>query len=192
MAYVTVTQFRDYMTQIAAGDEADAKIADVIDRAHDIVDDALGIAFAAWGEATTTKDVHTRASRCWLEIPYHEAESVTAVYAVSSRGATYESTDEVEDWLEEDDGRLYLDDGWSGGAWYRVTAIWGYGPAPNAVVEVELEAAINLWRGRDAGMWQNDVGVEGQGSAPFNRALSWAQRDVLNAVRAQYLGVVHA
>jgi hypothetical protein len=192
MPYITVAQFRDYMPQVKVGAPVDAQIEDVIERAHAIVGDALGFEFAAYGATATEKDVLCKASGAWLEVPYHNATTVATVTEVYARGTSYESETDVEDWLEEDDGRLYRGDGWAAGAWYRVTAKWGYGPAPESVVEVELEAAINIWRGRDAAIWQNEVGVQGQGNAPMNRALSWPQRDVLNGVRKTYLGLVHA
>jgi hypothetical protein len=190
-AYISVSDLREYLPQAKTGIAADTEMTKVIDRAHQIVTDALSFEFAAWPEAASTQDVLSRGG-VWLWIPYHQSDSVETVQLISSRGASSESLDDVDDWIEEDAWRLYANAGWYAGAWYRVTAIWGYGPVPESVIEVEMEAAVNIWRGRDAAVWQNDVGGAGQGAAPFNRALSWSQRDVLNAVRATYLGVVHA
>ena len=190
MAYITTTDLREYLDQVKTGVAVDAELTKVINRAHDIVTQALGFEFATYGVAAA-KDV-----RAWgggfLNLPAHETGGVTSVYSVSSKATDYETTSEITDYVEMDDGRLWRGNGWCGDAWYRVTAPWGYGPAPNSVVEVELEAAVNIWRGRDAAVWQSEVGAEGQGSVPFNRALSWAQRDYLAAVRVEYEGIVHA
>ena len=189
--YATVAQLREYLTQVPAGAAVDLQLQAILDRAHEIVTDALGgMVFAAYGATATEQDVACRSRRPWLEVPYHLAESVASVYAVSGRGASTETETEVEDWIEEEDGRLYLDGGWSKG-WYRVTAKWGYGPAPAHVVEVELEVAVNLYVGRPAG-GNASFGTDSQGGQQYPRALTWNQRDVLAGVRTRYLGVVHA
>jgi len=192
MSYITVADLREYLPQVKAGTTQDAELQNVIDRAHAIAGDALGFEFSAWAVEATTQDIQARSEGVWLWVPNYKAASVTTVQLISGRGTTGESLSTVTDWTEEDAWRLYANAGWLSGCWYRVTAIWGYGPAPESVIEVELEAAVNIWRGRDAAVWQNDLGVQGQGAAPFNRALSWSQRDILNAVRHTYLGVVHA
>ena len=192
MAYITVAGLREYLPQVKAGVTEDTEMEHVIDRAHAIVGDALGFEFSAWADAASARDVLARNGGAWLWVPCYEEDSVTTVHLVSGRGTSGESLSTVDDWMEEDVWRLYANAGWLAPAWYRVTAIWGYGPAPESVVEVEIEAAVNIWRGRDAAVWQNEVGVSGQGAAPFNRALSWSQRDILKAVRTTYLGVVHA
>jgi len=191
-AYVTVAELREYLPQVKAGTTQDAELTKVIDRAHAIVGDALGFSFGDWALAATEHDVWSRSGGSWLWVPAYQEESVTDVQSISGRGTTSESVSDVTDWMEEDAWRLFADAGWWAASWYRVTAIWGYGPAPDSVCEIELEAAVNIWRGRDAAVWQNDVGVSGQGAAPFNRALSWSQRDILKAVRATYLGSIHA
>ncbi len=190
--YATVSQLREYLTQVPAGATEDALLGEMLARAHEIVTDALGgVEFATYGDAATEKDVRCGHSRPWLEIPYHEAESVASVYELAGRGASTETETEVEDWLEEEDGRLFLYSGWSSGAWYRVTAKWGYGEAPAHVVEVELEVAVNLFSGRQAG-GNASFGTDSQGGQQYPRALTWNQRDVLDGVRRRYLGVVHA
>jgi len=194
MAYATLLQLRQYLTQVKAGAENDLLLQAILDRAHAIVNDTLGFAFAGYGAAAATRDVRSQGGYV-LRPQAYEAGTLTAIAAVYDRGTSYETTDTVEDWLAEEEFRpyqVYRNAGWTYDRWYRLTACWGYGAAPNSVVEVELEAAINLWRGRDAAVWQAETGVEGAGAIPLNRALSWPQRDVLNAVRAQYLGVVHA
>lgn len=73
-----------------------------------------------------------------------------------------------------------------------MTAMWGYGPAPASAVQVELEVAVNIWQGKAAPNWAASVGVEGGGAVPVNRALTWAQRSILEGIRARYLGAVCA
>jgi hypothetical protein len=191
MAYATVAQLRAYLTQVATGATNDALLTTVLARAHEIVNDALGFAFDTAWAGPSDQDVYEEHSRRWLTLPYHQLASVAAVSTVHGRGTSTETTTVVDDWLEEADGRLYLDAGWTPG-WYRVEAAWGYGPAPAHVVEVELRVAVNIWRGRDASQWQSELGAEGQGAVPYNRALTWAERSILDGVRMRYLGVVHA
>lgn len=191
MSYATIAELRAYLPQVAATAANDALLSSVLERANAILNDALGFEFAAYGVAAT-RDVQCQHSRHWLELPAHLAGSVTVVSSISGRGTTYEALETETDWMEEDDGRLYLDDGWGEGTWYRVTAIWGYGPAPATIIEVEVEIAVNIWRGRDASSWQSDTGAEGQGAVGFNRALTWAQRSIIEGVRARVLGIVHA
>lgn len=190
MSYASVAQLRQYLSQLEAGAEVDALLQAVLDRAEDIIDDELTFSFAPWGEATA-KDVQASGNPGgWLELPAHEQGSVTAVYEISGRGLESETMDEITEFVEEQDGRLYYHSGWTPNAWYRVTAIWGYGPAPDAIIEVELEVAINLWMGKDARNLGATVGVEGGGATPVNRALSWPQRDAIAGVRRRYLGLV--
>jgi hypothetical protein len=190
-SYATVADIRQYLQQLPAGVADDALLATILERANGIVNDYLTFAFAAWGLVATNKDVLRPVPYPWMTLPAHKAASVATVSTVSGRGTTGEATVLVTDWLAEDDGRLYRDSGWAVG-WYRVSAIWGYGPAPQTVVEVELRVAVNIWKGRDASQWQSDLGVDGQGAVTYSRALTGSERSILDAVRLQYIGVVHA
>jgi hypothetical protein len=192
MSYATIAELRAYLPQVAVTAANDALLQDVLARANAIVNDALGFEFGAYGAAATLRDVLKSHTGYWFELPAHKAGTVTAVSLVSGRGTTSESTEVVTDWLEESDGRVYADGQWAGGNWYRVTAFWGYGPAPTTIVEVELEIAVIIWRGRDASSWQSDTGADGQGAVSFNRALTWAQRSIIDGVRMRVLGMVHA
>ncbi len=190
MAYATLDQLYEYLPQLARG-EHDSLLSDILDRAESIVDDALGFQFAGYGEATT-RDVECRVRWRWLEAPAHERGSIVAIAEVSGRGTSSETTTEITEFVEEEDGRLWRGQGWTPGAWYRVTAVWGYGPAPASIVQVTLEVAVNIWRGRDASQWSNTLGVEGQGAVSYNRALTWAQRSIIDAVRLEREGIIHA
>jgi len=188
--YATVSQWREHLTQVPAGATEDALLTAILERAHKIVGRRLTFEFGAYG-AAAEQDVLCRHSRCWLELPYHEIGGVASVYELSGRGASTETETEVEGWVEEDDCRLCLHTGWSRGAWYRVTATWGYGEAPADIVEVELEVAVNLYVGRPAG-GNASFGTDNQGGQPYPRALTWNQRDTIDEIRKDYLGVVHA
>lgn len=189
-SYATVAHLREYLTQVKVGAPEDAKLQAVLDRSNDIVNGALGFTFAAYGSSVTTQDVQA-ALGYWLALPYHKVASVTLAKLISGRATTGESLATETDWIEETDGRLFRADQWAPGSWYRVSAIWGYGVAPNAIIEVELECAVNIWRGRDAASWQGEVGSSGEGAVSFNRALTWAQRSIIDSIRMRYLGVVH-
>ena len=205
MSYATVAQLRAYVAQTKIDSDKDAVLQDVLDRANAIITDYLGFSFGEWpsedpfaldnwptGEsgATTDQDVLCRYADYWLTIPAHMGGSVSAVTSLSSRGASTESETTESDWLEESDGRLYRYSGWDPG-WYRVTATWGYGPAPASVVEVEIEVATNIWKSKDAGSFGNSIGIE-SGAVTVNRAMEWRQRNILDGVRTTYLGVVIA
>lgn len=188
MSYATVAQLRGYLTQTT--NIVDATLQEILDRAHEILDEALGIPFAGYGEAVA-KDI-LAAGGVWLDLPAHQAGTVTAVQALAYRGMAGESAQAITGYVEEEDGRLYCDAGWLEDVWYRVTAVWGYGPAPASVIEVELEVAVNIWQSRTSPIWAANAGAEGGGSVPVNRALAWAQRSILEGIRDKYLGVLHA
>jgi len=192
MSYATVDELRAYLPQVKDDAATDMLLGNVLERANAIINDALGFKFTAYSATATTQDVECRHSGRWLEVPAHKAASVIVVSEISSRGTIHEELSVATDWIEEADGRLYRGDGWGAGTWYRVTALWGYGPAPASIIEVEIEVAVNIWRGRDASSWQSDVGADGQGIVGFNRALTWAQRSIIDGVRQRVLGVVHA
>jgi hypothetical protein len=111
---------------------------------------------------------------------------VTSVDLVASRGSDSESTEAVTEYVEETRYRLYLDAGWQQRRWYRVSAIWGYGAVPSEIVEVTLEVAVNIWQGRSAMSWSGELGATGGGAMPYRRALTWAQRAIIDRVKGQY------
>lgn len=189
MAYATIDQLYEYLPQLPVGG-SDALLEDLLERATAIITEALGFAFGDYGERATARDVlHKRGKLLFL--PAYKQGSITKVEMLSGRGLSDESAEEVNGYV--DDGRwLYHDNGWAAGCWYRVTALWGYGPPPASISEVTLEVAVNIWRGRDASQWSGTIGVEGQGSMQYNRALTWAQRSIIDGVRADREGIIHA
>lgn len=191
MSYATVADFRQYLPQAPEDSATDALIAEVLTRATDIVAGAMGIRFFAVGEdwpAATVKRVFSESS-VWLKLPAYQEGSITLLTEVGSATAL---TDWEELWGQ---GKLYLwrEAGW-GGRRYSVTAQWGYGPAPANIVEVTLECAVNLWRMRDRGMYQEvqtGPGTAGNGGGSvsalrFIGGLTSQQRAILAAERAAW------
>jgi hypothetical protein len=181
-SYATVAQLRSYLTQVKGTDaETIAALQDELDNATSTINDALGFSFSAWPTAAN-KDVEVNSCGRYLRLPAHQADSVTAVLAVYDRGTAAEWTEVVTDYLEEDDGQLYCDWGWTDG-WYRIHAIWGYGPAPDSLVRLCLEVAVAFWLTRPSGSMAQ--GVEGGGAVIRPRALTPDQLARLDAIRLQ-------
>lgn len=196
MSYATTVQLRSqpYLSQVGSGVASDVALQMVLDRASAIINDCLGFSFASYGETASAKDVLAKGG-VWLWLPAYESGSITGITRVYRRGRTDESEDDVTEYVVDEDirpYRIYRDAGWAPGAWYRVTAIWGYGAAPATVVEVELEIAVNIWRSGAASSFGTSVGFDDGGAVTVNRALTWAQRDILDGVRTATLGVLHA
>lgn len=197
MAIVTVADVHQYLEQLAQltgepANAADATLTAIIPRAEDMVQKAVGLTFGAYTSATV-KSVLTDATSL-LTLPPHQAGSVTVVNA---GGSVISPTTYAED----DDGHLYLitDTSWYGyfsprrntiewgSGRYLITANWGIGPAPDSVKQVCLEVAVNLWRGKDRGMWADTIGVDGSGGLRFTGGLTPAQAQILKNVRRAYI-----
>lgn len=186
MAYATVVQLKGYLPQVTSGE--DSLLSTILDRATGMVDDHLGFSFAAYGVTATERDVWSGNGGEYLLLPAYKSGSLASVYLVSQRGtADEDDTDEVDDYTEDERWRLWRAAGWPRRTWYRVTAIWGPGAVPASIVEVTLEIAVNIWRGRDAGAFDRS-GAEGGGSIAYARALTWAQRSAIDKVKYQFLG----
>jgi hypothetical protein len=180
-SYATVAQFRDYLGQLDAA-VTDSKLQDILDRATSIIDEVLGFSFAAYGAASTK---YVRATYGpYLLLPPHQVGSVTVI---SLNGSAVASTY----WTETDTGTLYaVDSSGYEGDWrayrYLITAVWGYGPAPAAIVEICLEVATNIWRSKDAGRFTNVIGVDGSGAVGYEGALTPQQKLVIEKIRERY------
>jgi len=187
MAYASVTELREYLTQVSTGLTNDALLSNVLERATALIDRRLGFTFASYGAVATAKDVLNARSTDTLYLPQYKSGSITTIYEVLGKGDTSESTTEVLSTAYDvlDDAGLYCYAGWFAG-WYRVTAIWGYGAAPEDIVQVCLEKAINLWGARDSRQISDVVGVEGGGAIGYQRSWTNAQQEILNRVRAEY------
>lgn len=193
-SYATVAQLREYLRQAKTGAATDSELQSILDRATAIVSGALGFSFAAYSASASARDVRG-VGGVYLELPAYEANSIATIQQVVGRGTTSESLETVSDWLAEETFRpyqVYRHSAWSDGAWYRITAKWGYGAPPADIIEVTLEVAVNIWRAKDASFGQSELGVQGGGSVSYNRALTWGQRSIIDMVRTAYLGIVYA
>ncbi len=188
MAYATVAELRRILTQVAGGATNDALLQDALDDATSIVDGELGFSFATYPDTATAKDIRAVGGE-YLYLPNYEAASVSAVAIVYSRGETGETTEAVTGYLADEDVRpyrLWRAGGWPAGLWYRVTAKWGNGEAPDAIKRVVLEVAVNLWGSEGSRQISDVVGVEGGGAVGYNRAWTNRQREILANTRRQY------
>lgn len=185
--YATVAQFRQVMSQVPSGETQDALIRTALAAATAMIDSELTFGFAAPGSVATSTDVLQRRASRYLNLPPYVAGSIEHVYALDAKGTSSESTEEIlsTEYDVEEDGRLYNDFGWKAG-WYRIEAIWGCGLAPQEIVQVCLEKAINLFIGGQGGQFSDVVGVDGGGAVGYNRAWTNSQRSVLANVRLQF------
>ena len=202
MPYVTVDELADYIPQVDAEGDA-ALLGDIIDRAQSIVDEYMGFTFDGY-DASASERVITAYGTPTLILPPHEIGTITTV---TLEGATtaIDEDDYTEDTVT---GNLTFNGyypftgygyypynqfspfGYWGPARYEVTAKWGYGTVPEAIKEVTLELAVNIWRGRDRGMWTDVIGVEGSGGLRFTGGVTNQQRAILDSVRERYMGSV--
>lgn len=189
MPYATLDQLYGNLDQLTKG-EHDEELRDILDQATDIVNKALGFEFADYDAEASEQDVWSGNGGRWLYLPCHEAGSVAGVTQVASRGASSESETAITDYVVETRGRLYRDAEWLQRRWYRVTAKWGVGPAPDAIVRVTLEVATNMWNMRGNGS-SSTAGVAGDGAVTYPRSLTWAQKSVIQGVKIKYWAAWH-
>jgi hypothetical protein len=201
-AYVTHTQLRAYLPQATTG-PADDQLLDAMGaRATAMIDTALGWSFAAYGAASSQDVLAPEAPSVYLKLPPYQAGSITSVAGVLFKGTTGETLTTLTDWDELDRFYLYRDLGWSGQQllgvggwgsypWYRVTAIWGYGPVPDDIVELALELAVNMWRSKDKGGFSEIIGADGGGAVRFVAGLNAQQKMILQNIRRKFVEVFH-
>ena len=155
-------------TGAAVEPATDALLLDCLSRASDTVRQAMRRAladptfdYADWPEATARIVVGSFGA--YVRLPPHQAGSVTLVeYQTTSSPIAYAT---LPDAWDEEDGRLYRPGQWAPNARYRITAQWGYGPdVPQAIEQITLELAVNIWRSRDKGGFTELVGAEGGGA----------------------------
>lgn len=185
-AYATVAELREYLDKLGSG-VADAQLQAVLDRARSIVDLGLGFSFFdAGGEwpAATARTVRADGTP-YLRLPPYQEGSITGIVVAGTATAV---TGWAEAWSA---GRGVLEryPAWDVGR-YTVTAAYGYGAAPAAVVEVNLEVAVNIWQARQAGRFSDVVGAEGGGAVGYQKALTAQQAMILKQVRNQYMDMI--
>lgn len=175
---------------------SDTVLQQCLDRATDIVRSAMRSLLAdptfdyTAYVAASTKIVRAYDGH-YLTLPAYQLGSITLVeYQSGSYPSTY-TTLTADQWEAQADGRIYRASGWGGGFWgdlprYRITAIWGWGPTPpDAIVEVTLEAAVNIWRSRDKGGFIETAGADGAGALRVVTGLTKQQQLTLESLRDQ-------
>jgi hypothetical protein len=189
-AYATVEDLRAYLDQVDDEAATTALLQECLDRGRSLIDTALGWSFldagASW-PAASVKKVQAEASQ-WLRLHPYQQGSITSLTVA---GDTAAIADYEEDW---DAGLFYLwrEDGWAG-LRYAVTAKYSYGPAPDAIVQLNLEAAVNIWRTKTKGMFTEVQGAEGGGQTQIRYigGLTRQQQAVIDAVRRPYRDVAY-
>lgn len=188
------TLLREYLKQAATDDATTLILDHMRGRAYSIINENLGFTFAAYPGSATPKVVYGQGGSN-LYLPAHQAASVTTV--------ADEGGGSITGWTQDDDGSLHLTTTfppsidrppmWRAGARYTVTAKWGYGPAPESIVELELELTVNIFRERDKAAFSDVVGVEGGGAVAvgYQRALTNRQQLIIDMAKAKYYGVAY-
>lgn len=189
-SWATVERIQDELEQVTPTAANLRLLQRKLDRATGIVRDTMRALLAdptfdyvAYG-AASTKIIRGHAGS-YLTLPPHQEGSVTLVeYQSGTNPATYSTL--ADQYLVEG-GQLYRAGGWShSGYRYRATAVWGYGPTvPDGIVQVVLEIGVNLWRGKDRGMWTDTIGADGAGSVKYTGGLTNLQKQVLENACAQ-------
>lgn len=181
--YATVAQFREYRPQTTAAKVPDPLVTQLLERAHDLINKALGFQFEAWGDPATRK-VRGKGTP-YLALPAFKEGSITGVVCDYDGDAV-----DADEWEEDGDALYRVDGQGNEGNWgryrYTVTGIWGYGPAPAAIVELELELAVNIWKSAATGSFTNVIGVEGGGGVGYEGAMTPLQRKAIALVRAKH------
>ena len=199
MAIVTVARLREYLDQVKAGTAINTTLEHILTNAESTVVEALGFTFFDDGDdwagvTASAKRVRSENSK-YLRLPAYLMGSIASISLVSGTTTT---TDIEADSYEETDEHFYLyrPAGW-GGARYEVTAKWGYGAAPGALVQVILELAVNTWRSKDQGSFQTSSGVDtlnnstGGGFIKYIGGLNASQLAIIRSIRRKYIEAVH-
>lgn len=171
----------------------DGLLRDCLTRATAMIDERLGFRFAGFSDPEPRRVEGVGGDTLWL--PPHEPGSVTAITHHTPDGSDVQDGWEeiVPDpawpfsYLQYPDAVLFPRRDRSGGAWrlgwgYYVTARWGYGDAPESIVQMVLEVAVNIWRLRDKGMFQ-EMGAEDGGFVRYLGGLNKTQEAILRSVR---------
>lgn len=184
---------------IAIAPATDSLLQNCLDRATDIVRNALRSLLA--DETFDYADYSAASTRLvrgydsfYLRPPVYQLGSVALVEYQSGSNPSSYSALTADQWEAQADGRLYRASGWGGGysdyPRYRVTAIWGYGPTPpDAVVELTLELAVNIWRSKDKGGFTEIVGVDGPSGIRQIAGLNKQQQMILENLRDQLIEI---
>lgn len=191
MALIDRDDIYQYLQQVTPSGENDDLLDTIALRADSIIAEYLGYTWTAYDAAASTKVV-TGTGSSWLYLPAHQFGTITSLVPEGT-------TSEITGYTEEPDGHLYIGssgvwswsdttNGWPANRRYTVTAKWGYGAVPEALKEVAVELAVNLWREKDKGMFSDVIGVEAAGSVVvgYQRAFTNRQLAILNRYRRKY------
>jgi hypothetical protein len=181
------------LPSVTLASAADALLQDCLDRATSTIRNAMRSLLAdptfdytAYGAASTKIVLGT--TNEYLTLPAYQLSSVTLVEYQSGTNPSSYTALAANQWEAGADGRLYRAGGWAGSARYRVTAVWGYGPTPpDAIEQLTLELAVNVWRSRDKGGFTEMVGVDGRGAIRQVAGLNAQQRMILENMRDQLI-----
>ena len=192
MSYASLAELREYLNQVESGSAQDSVLQKILDRSDSLINGALGFSFAAYGVSTSTKRVLATSGQ-YLRIPPYSYTTIASIYPMS--GASV-GTVAITDYEElQSMYRLYRSVGW-GGQRYQITAIWGYGAAPESIKELALELSVNIWRSKDRGMWTETVGasqvgnnVGGGAVITYTGGLTNQQKAIIKNVRYAYHGM---
>ncbi len=177
-SYASVADLREYLFELPASAEDDVVLQKILNRVSSIVDEAVYPVVFSSSHSTSVERV-TSYGGTLLYLPPHQ---VGGSIMVSYNGSA------ITGWSEDDDGDLYLATEWATTTPdlpYLVTAPWGYGSPPEAVVEVVLEMAVNIWHSRANARFSDVVGVQSEHSAAvgYEKGMTALQKQALLKVR---------
>ena len=182
MALPTITDVRQYLTQIKDASAELTALTAALPRAIDSVHKAIGqllavpdFAFTATPPADSIKYFDQAYSYIYLPplqgvITLVEYESSFNVWTVID-ASTYVMRD----------GKLWFNADGNSYRYLRITAPWGYGDCPSSIAEVMIEVCVNIWRSKDTGGMVQQVGENSGGYLKTVASLTKQQYQVLQA-----------
>jgi hypothetical protein len=196
-AIITAGDIYAYMApQLAPSATLNLLLADIAARASGVVNGELyPITFGPYPDEATQELVFSDGT-AFLEIPAYQAGTLTEIRAGADDGDIVPTTDytvrgqlirlvNYYGYTGFYPNHPYVTPGWGRGPYY-VTAKWGYGPAPDEVVQVALEVAINIYQTRESGGLREAASVEGGAVVQQVTGLSRRQLDILARYKARH------
>lgn len=185
MPYPTAADVAQYLDRVDLADpEQAAALTAVTGRARSIVDEALRpVAFADDCPAAASEKTVIARYGPYLPLPPHQPGSVAQVKV--------DDLDLAGLWVELESGVLFAQDAagvigdWGYGP-YLVTAVWGYGPPPDAVSELVIEVAVNIWRHRHDGLFVERPTLTGGARVEYVGGLTPGQQALVEKVIDNY------
>lgn len=185
---VTLDELYQYLDQVPGSPNDNVRLEQLMAEAERVVEDILNpVVYGAYGSATTQDVAATLYAQPFLALPTHQAGSVTAVVKVANRGGD-EALTTIADYAMADHGRLYRALLWMPATYYRVTAVWGAGPAPRSARHVVYMLTVNTFRAKDRGFFSEAAGDAGGGGVRFTGGVPREARQILERLRRNVLG----